>query len=71
MDYLDRNLTTSVNPEHRTKKDVYAVKLDDKPSALCIFCCIGKSVEFVQHRGDDLVVERPCQGCGERQGKLI
>ena len=71
MDYLDRNLTVSIEQGYRTPKDVYAVKVDDKPGALCISCCLGKGVEFVRCQGDDLVLERPCQECGVRQGRLI
>ena len=67
-DYLDRNLTATVVQGHVTPKDVYAVEVDGKPGALCLSCCVDKEVEFVQRGGDDWVVERPCQRCGERQG---
>jgi len=46
---------------HATPKDVYVVELDGKRTALCLSCCVGKGVEFKQRKGEDWVVERPCQ----------
>jgi len=67
----DYDIAPTEPTDNVTPKDVYAVKINGKPSALCISCCAGLDVEFKQRHGDDWVVERPCQGCGERQRRLL
>jgi len=47
---------------HATPKDVYVVELNGKRSALCLSCCVGRGVEYKRRKGEDWVVERPCQG---------
>jgi len=64
-------LASTKPSSHATPKDVYVVEVDGKRTALCLSCCIGRKVEYKQRKGDDWAVERPCQGCTPKQGKLL
>lgn len=67
------NIPATAPSSHVTPKDVYAVLVAGKQRALCISCAAGldEEHEFAQCRDGDVVVRVPCQGCGERQERLL
>lgn len=69
----DYDILMTKPSKHVTSKDVYAVTVDGKASALCISCAVRATgpVEYARSKDDDVVLRRKCQGCGLRQGRLI
>lgn len=62
-EWTDRYITRSKPSTHKTEKDVYVTR---GGALLCVSCAVGIGAEL-----SEMVRRQPCEGCGERQGKLL